>query len=170
MLFLNWYKLVFILCCFVMSLHSSQIVYAMPPSNFISKMTVSGCFCEKEGKILLLLRKAERTSGNTWGLPAGKILLNESPIAAAVRRLKEESGIDLPQEEFSMFKKFYIRLPSKDFELYLFKVNLPESQKVILNTTENSAFKWVTLSEALQLPLIPGSEVYMKLLAEKKSP
>lgn len=161
-------KVTFFLWFSIFSLGAAQVVYTIPPNDFTAKMTVSGCFCEKEGKILLLLRNAERTAGDTWSLPAGKILLNESPIAAAKRRLKEEVGIDLPQEEFSMFRKFYIRLPKKDFEFYLFKVVLVPKQGIILNTTENSSFKWVTLSEALDLPLIPGAEIYMKLLAEKK--
>lgn len=118
--------------------------------------------------MLLLLRNTERTSGNTWSLPAGKILLNEAPITAAIRRLKEETGIRVRQEDLSMFKKFYVRLPDKDFELYLFIARLSTAQEVLLNKEENQNFKWVTLEETAEMPLIPGADIYLKLLSNKK--
>jgi 8-oxo-dGTP pyrophosphatase MutT (NUDIX family) len=152
----------------IYSLSLSGEVYHIPPSDFSSKMIVSGCFCEQDGKFLLLLRSAERTCGNTWCLPAGRIFLNESPIAGCVRQMKEELGIQLAQEELALVRKFYIRLPDKDFELYLFGVKFTKNPKVSLNYRESSAFKWVTLEEALALPLIPGADIYIKVCAEKK--
>jgi 8-oxo-dGTP pyrophosphatase MutT (NUDIX family) len=144
-------------------------VYHIPPSDFSSKMIVSGCFCESNGKFLLLLRGANRSWGNTWCLPAGKIFLSESPIAACVRQMKQETGILLAQEDLSLFRKFYVRLPDKDFELYLFEAKLAFAPGVDLNLKEYSAFKWVSITEAFSLPLIPGADVYMKLRSEKNA-
>jgi len=149
---------------------ASQVVYTIPPADFASKMTVSGCFCERNGKILLLLRKDDRSSGNTWCLPAGKIQMQESPIAAATRHLKLATGISLEHADCSMFKKFYVRLPDKDFELYLFKISLSEEPSILLNNREYSNFSWVSSSEAFNLPLIAGAEIYLKQLFEKKDP
>ncbi len=146
---------------------AKDVVYSLPPIDFSSKMTVSGCFCKKDGKLLLLLRNPDRTCGNTWCLPAGAIHLSESPISAAQRELKKTTGVQLGQDDLKLFRKFYVRLPDKDFELYLFEANLDDSQVISLNKRESSDFKWVTIEEALTMPLIPGAEIYMKLLSEK---
>ena len=147
---------------------ASEVVYTIPPSDFASTMTVSGCFCRQGDKFLVLFRHPDRSCGNTWCLPAKKIETKGSPIAAAVQELKAELGLSCSQEELSLFKKFYVRLPNKDFELYLFEVNWPKGQEIILNKQEHTGFAWVSLQEALTLPLIPGAEVYIRLLFEKK--
>lgn len=160
------------LACFLLPLtiFSSEIVYTIPPTNFAPKMTVSGCFCESNGDILLLLRQEDRSSASTWCLPAGKIAMQESPINAAIRHLKVATGICVEQSACSMFKKFYLRLPDKDFELYLFKINLDKRPEIDLNKKEHIAFKWVSSSEAFSLPLIPGADIYLKKLMEEKKP
>lgn len=96
--------------------------------------------------------------------------MQESPIAAAIRHLKQATGVSLEQADCSMFKKFYLRLPDKDFELYLFKISLTEDPQVLLNKEEYSKFIWASPSEAFTLPLIPGAEIYLKQIFDKKSP
>ncbi len=156
-------------CLFCRLLNAkTEVVYTIPPHDFMSKMTVSGCFCTEGDKVLLLLRNPNRTCGNTWCLPAGKITRSESPIGAAIRYLKKEAGVVLQQNQLSWFKKFYIRLPEKDFELYLFKVELPKNVIIQLDETEHTDYKWATLSKVLNLCLIPGADVYIKLLFEEK--
>lgn len=155
-----------LLCC--VAEIQAEVVYTIPPHDFVSKMTVSGCFCTQDNKVLLLLRNANRSCGNTWCLPAGKIERSESPVAAAIRNLKKQTGIVLQQNQLSWFKKFYIRLPEKDFELYLFTVELPKNTTIQLDRTEYAAFVWDSLEETLQLPLIPGADTYIKLLFEEK--
>ena len=49
--------------------------------------------CHKNGKILLVKRAMEPGKGY-WGLPGGFIERGESPTAAAVRELKEETQLD----------------------------------------------------------------------------
>lgn len=128
---------------------------------------MSGCFCRQDGKFLILLRNEDRSCGNTWCLPARKICRKESPIVAAVRELDEAVGVHCSQEDLTLFKKFYVRLPDKDFELYLFDIAWPQDQKIHLNQEEHADFAWVSLEEALERPLIPGAEVYLRLLSEK---
>ena len=146
---------------------AAEEVYTIPPSNFVAKMTVSGCFCTKEGKCLVLLRGDGRSSSNTWCLPARAIGRKESPIAAAVRELHDDLGLDCLQEELQLFRKFYVRLPEKDFELYLFAVPWPRDMEVHLEGKDHIDYAWVSLEEALTLPLIPGAEVYFRLLFAK---
>jgi len=47
---------------------------------------------DKEGQVLLVKRKLEPGKGK-WALPSGFMEIEESPIQAALRELKEETGI-----------------------------------------------------------------------------
>lgn len=59
-----------------------------------------GAFIEnKEGKILLI-RSPKWLEGNLWLCPSGGIEYGESPIEAAMRETKEETGLDLEDPEF----------------------------------------------------------------------
>ncbi|MBM3198281.1 MAG: NUDIX hydrolase [Chlamydiae bacterium] len=162
-------KIIFVFLLFSYSLFASEVVYTIPPPDFSSKMIVSGCFCTQEGKFLILLRNEQRSCGNTWCLPARKIAKKESPITAAVRELEHSVGVRCSQDDLTLFRKFYVRLPDKDFELYLFEMRWPKGNEVQLEEQEHKAFAWVSLEEALNKPLIPGAEVYFRLLLEKKA-
>ena len=49
---------------------------------------------DEAGRILLVLRANEPARG-TWSLPGGRVELDESAADAAVREVKEETGIDV---------------------------------------------------------------------------
>jgi len=53
-----------------------------------------GVILEQQGQVLLVLRKFEPRSAQ-WSLPAGFIEYDESPIEAALRETKEETGLDI---------------------------------------------------------------------------
>ncbi len=46
------------------------------------------------GDKILLVQEAHGTHQGRWGLPKGHVEANESPEAAALRELKEETGLD----------------------------------------------------------------------------
>ena len=50
-----------------------------------------GCVCDQEGKVLL----QRRGDSDKWGFPGGAIELGETPEMAAIRELKEETGLDV---------------------------------------------------------------------------
>ena len=50
-----------------------------------------GCIFNERGEVLLQRRGDE----NKWGFPGGAIELGETPVMAAVREVKEETGLDV---------------------------------------------------------------------------
>jgi ADP-ribose pyrophosphatase YjhB (NUDIX family) len=53
-----------------------------------------GAVVWREDKVLLVKRKNPPTEGQ-WGLPGGKQQLGETIFAAAVREVREETGVDI---------------------------------------------------------------------------
>ena len=54
-----------------------------------------GCIFNEKGEVLL----QKRTDSNKWGFPGGAIELGETPQMAAVREVKEETGLDVEAGE-----------------------------------------------------------------------
>lgn len=50
-----------------------------------------GCIFDDEGRVLL----QRRGDSGKWGFPGGAVELGETPEMAAVRELKEETGLDV---------------------------------------------------------------------------
>ncbi|MFO7793793.1 MAG: NUDIX hydrolase [Candidatus Nanohaloarchaea archaeon] len=98
---------------------------------------------EKDGEFLLLKRSQENSSSGEWTFPGGKIEEGESAKEAALRELKEETGlkgeiIDLGDShigegELGLWNiyPFHIEVDNKELEL----------------DYEHSDFKWLTLEE-----------------------
>ncbi len=83
-----------------------------------------GCLINPEGKVLL----QKRGDSGLWGFPGGAIELGESPQAAAVREVEEETGLKVSVGELiGVYTDPDMRYPSGDqaqsicmaFELHL---------------------------------------------------
>lgn len=98
---------------------------------------------KKDGEFLLLKRSQENSSSGEWTFPGGKIEEGESEKEAAIRELKEETGLEgkiinsgkpyIGEGELGLWKiyPFQIKLDSKNVEL----------------DYEHSEFKWLSLEE-----------------------
>ena len=58
-------------------------------------MAISGtlCYIRSNGRVLLQLKAADRFGGGFWNSPGGKLVDGESPEAATVREVQEETGL-----------------------------------------------------------------------------
>ena len=54
-----------------------------------------GCIFNEKGEVLL----QRRGDSNTWGFPGGAVEIGETPQQAAVREVKEETGLDVEVEK-----------------------------------------------------------------------
>lgn len=55
-------------------------------------------YAERDDKILLLKRASDAGFGGQWFMPGGAVDAGESPDEAAVRELREESGLEIAGE------------------------------------------------------------------------
>lgn len=148
-----------------------NFVFHVPPLDFQPRVTVAGCFCEFEDKILLLKRHPNKPQGHTWGIPGGKLDEGETPRTAVVREVCEEVGIGINEEDLEEIDKMYVRGTQMDYIFYRFRTRFLTLPAIDLSLEEHVEARWVTLEEALQLPLIYGGVEallnYQKFMEEK---
>jgi len=62
--------------------------------NYRNPVPVVGCLVSNEEGELLLIKRALEPAKGSWALPGGFVELEESPLEAGGRELKEETGLD----------------------------------------------------------------------------
>lgn len=146
--------------------HFTQ-VHETPPDNFQPRVEVAGCYLEIDGRILLMERASNSVEGRTWGVPAGKIEVGETPHQAAVRELFEETGIKAASSQVKEIGKLYIRKLRGDFIYHMFQVRINEMSKVILSP-EHIKYLWAAAEDIETLHLIGGGWEALNYYARMK--
>lgn len=132
-------------------------IYLSPPHDFKPKFHAVGCFCEYEDKILVLWRNPEVVEGNTWGIPGGKINKDELPRDGVIRETFEETGLNVNSDtDLLELRKHYIRLSHLDFVFHMYRIQLPEQYDIKLAPKEHQEYRWLTIPQIFDLPLITG--------------
>ena len=116
-----------------------------------------------------LKRHADKPYGQTWGLPAGKIEKGEDPRQAAVREVFEEVGIKLDPAKLQEVVKAYLGVDGLRYVFHAFRVRLEKAPTISLEPEAHTEAKWLTVEEALKLPLIVGGSEILKYYARISS-
>lgn len=133
-------------------------IFKEPPPDFHPTVEVASCYCEYENKILLLKRHPNKSQGNTWGVPAGKLERGETPRMAVIREIQEEVGLHIDDEDLRELGRHYVRLPHVDYVYHMFCKRFVIQPSIILGLDEHLEAQWVTVAEASLLPLIAGGK------------
>lgn len=132
------------------------------PENFNPDIETASCILESNGKFIVLHRQDHKPQGNTWGSPTGKVDENENPSQTISREVKEETGIDIPEQSFKFHKTYYVKYPDLAFIYHLFSCRIDKTPGIILKNNEHKDFKWVTPEQALNMPLIQHFDSVIK--------
>ena len=131
-------------------------------------------YVHHQGKVLMIHRrskeglKADIHEGKWNGL-GGKCEQDESPLMAAQRELREESGLDLPLSQFKSAGviQFPLFKPQRneDWWVFLFWVELEAlPQTPILQEIREGYLHWVSISDILNLNLWSGDRLFLPLV------
>lgn len=131
----------------------------------------------KEFPIRTLL--VHHKKNNKWLPPGGHIEWNENPIQAAIREVKEETGLDISEviEKLTPigrglripFPRFFLEVPvpahidypeHKHIDI-TYHVEVPH-QILSLEEKESHAIGWFTLEEALMLDIFESTRIMLK--------
>lgn len=150
-------KIISIFCIFFYVNVASAVVYTERPYGFTPVVEVSACFLEQNGKFLFLHRQDNKSHGNTWAIPGGKVEKKESSLHAIVREMKEETGIILPPESVTFIKTVYITHTGSSgvsFIYHIFSASYDGTLAISIDPSEHKGFTWVTLQDALRMELM----------------
>jgi phosphoglycolate phosphatase len=115
-------------------------------------VTVGALIFDEAGQVLMI--RTHKWS-NLWGIPGGKIKWGEASVAALRREIHEETNLEVEDIEFVLVqdcihsKEFY---RDAHFVLLNYTCRVVGAREVKLND-EAREFRWVTIDEALALPL-----------------
>lgn len=133
-------------------------VYEQQPENFSPSLEVAATYLSISDKLLLLEIAHSKSEAGFWGVPAGKIELNETPIRGAKRELLEETGIDISSNNsLQLLGQLYISKSTIDYIYHVFITHL-DKLPIIQLSNEHSSYKWVSRQEAENLPLMYGGK------------
>jgi dATP pyrophosphohydrolase len=112
-------------------------------SAFIIKM-------EKEQARYLLIRRCGKLLHGNWQMVSGKVEEGETAWEAALREIKEETGL-LPDSFYAadFVETFYQTEYDAVLSVPVFVAFVSSSQEIKLSPSEHDAYKWLSYEEAL---------------------
>jgi dihydroneopterin triphosphate diphosphatase len=136
--------------------------------KIISNMIEAHIFCKKKNGIefLLLKRGEKEIYGGLWQMVTGKIRKGEKAYNAALREIKEETGLKPKRfwvtpnvNPFYSHEKNYISL------IPVFAAEVQENSKVMI-CKEHTEFKWLKPHKAKEILAWPGQRKSIDIITE----
>jgi phosphoglycolate phosphatase len=130
-------------------------------------VTVGGLIYDDARRVLMV--RTHKWS-NLWGIPGGKIKWGEASVEALRREIKEETDLAVTDIEFVLVqdcihsKEFY---RDAHFVLLNYTCRCVNPPSVKLND-EAREFRWVTVAEAMEMPLNQPTRTLLLAVKERK--
>jgi mutator protein MutT len=114
--------------------------------------TIGVSVCVLQAGRVLLTQRAKPPFENLWSLPGGHVKRGEPLRDAALRELKEETGIDARLGEIIGWSE--VIRPEKHIVIAVFAARYESGEAVAADDAK--AVRWADLSEIDKLELTPG--------------
>jgi len=159
-------KKIFTAILIVLTTQLPAIVYKSPTPQFKPRIEIAAAYIEYNDKILLLHRQENKSQGNKWGIPGGKVSKGETPLEAIIREVKEETGYDISDQQIENLGTVYIEYNEKDHFIYhMFRTKLyGDPGAVQINFDEHKGFTWVTPADGLKMDLLQDEDPCFRLI------
>lgn len=138
-------------------------VHTTQPQNFNATVEAAAVYLLVNNKILFLKLSPHKKEAGRWGVPAGKKEKDETIESCVQREVFEETGLVLEPTKVGVL---YISKPEINYSYHLFTSQLAEYPEITLSE-EHVDYKWATLQEAEQLPLMEGALEALKFFFSK---
>jgi 8-oxo-dGTP diphosphatase len=123
----------------------------MSPDRLVGKPSPTLCagavIRDDEGR-LLLVRRGRAPSAGLWSVPGGRLEAGETPQEAAVREVREETGLEVA------LGQLLATVEIGEFLVHDFAAEVVGGQ--LQAGDDASEVRWCSFDEAALLPLTPG--------------
>lgn len=99
---------------------------------------------DEKNRLLITQRHPMKHFGYYWEITAGSVIKGEDELSAAVRELKEETGIMVEKDKLTLIKTFLGH--NSIWYSYIHKVNM-ELQTICLAENETIDYRFISLDE-----------------------
>ncbi|MBT7264817.1 MAG: NUDIX domain-containing protein [Waddliaceae bacterium] len=122
---------------------------------------------DNEWRCLLLRRCSKFLPGN-WQMITGKVQEKETAIKAALRELREESGLT-PDRFYSadFVETFFLHTYNMVCFAPVFVAFIDQEQEIILSPQEHDDYKWVSFSDAFSILEFSGQRTALHHIQEE---
>jgi nucleoside triphosphatase len=129
--------------------------------------TVGALIFNREGKVFLM--RSHKWRGK-WVLPGGHIELGERMEDALRREVKEETNLDIRDIEFICFQEFiYDDRFWRPRHFIFFDYACRTDSTDVQLSDEAEEFTWVTLEEALKMPVEHYTQMVIREYLKRKA-
>ena len=134
--------------------------------NQFPELVVAALIFNQKGKVILLKSHKWR---NKYVIPGGHVELGERFEDALKREIKEETGLNIFDIKFVCFQEsIFDSAFWKKGHAIVFNFACKTNSTAVKLDSESEEFVWVSLEEALKLPIEPYSRETIKEYMKKK--
>ena len=108
-----------------------------------------------ENKILIAQRSNQKDHPLKWEFPGGKIKVNENPIEALKREIKEELSIDIKKSKFLLDYQYDYQ-DIKKIHLYFYKIDEYVGK---VKNIEHNQLLWIQRNHLEKLDFLDGDRM-----------
>lgn len=124
-----------------------QIHYNIVENKEKKIRNAAKCYLIKNDEVLAIKYNTDNIKAGYYDIPGGKIENDENAELAAIRELKEETGVTAKNLKYK--GKMRVEYPDR---IYIFDVFLSNEFEGILNPVENNTAEWIKIEELLKKP------------------
>ncbi len=118
----------------------------------------------RQNKVLIAKRPADKAMPNKWEFPGGKLEENETLEECGIREIKEELELDIAIKEYIGYED--LSMKDKHFCLHIYTAyKVSEHQELVLNEHTDAA--WVDISELVEYDFPATDLSFIKKLKAK---
>ncbi|KAB2606137.1 nudix hydrolase 10-like [Pyrus ussuriensis x Pyrus communis] len=150
--------------------HYLMLVYWIPeinntlPANASHRVGIGAIVLNDKKEMLVVQEKSGRFQGTgVWKIPTGVVDEGEDIFAAAVREVKEETGIDAEFLEILAFRQAHKAFFEKS-DLFFVCILRPLSFDIQKQELEIEAAKWIPLEDFAAQPVTQKHELFKYIL------
>jgi 8-oxo-dGTP diphosphatase len=131
--------------------------------NATRNVAVVGVF-DSDGRILLV--RTKRLPSKWQPIGGGMKPYDQTPLETVKRELREEIGLDLPDEAFEL--QLTTNYDFGEGKVYFYTTNLPAGASLNFDASELEEWKWVPWEAVQSLEMFPATQSFIAHLDKRR--